>query len=60
LREHMIKENEKVSDAWYATGQVWDDGIIDPRETRNVLGFCLAAVNNKPIEGSSAYGVFRM
>jgi acetyl-CoA carboxylase carboxyltransferase component len=60
LREHMIKENEKVSDAWYATGQVWDDGIIDPRETRNVLGFCLAVVNNKPIEGSSAYGVFRM
>jgi acyl-CoA carboxylase subunit beta len=60
LREHMIKENEKVSDAWYATGQVWDDGIIDPRETRNVLGFCLAAVHNKPIEGATSYGVFRM
>lgn len=60
LREYMIKENEKQSDAWYASGQQWDDGIIDPRETRNYLGFCLAVVHNKPIKGTASYGVFRM
>jgi acetyl-CoA carboxylase carboxyltransferase component len=60
LREYMIKENEKVSDAWYATGQIWDDGIIDPRDTRHVLGICLACVHNQPIAGTNEYGVFRM
>lgn len=60
MRDYMIAENEKVSDAWYATGQIWDDGIIDPRDTRDVLGISLASVHNRPIEGSKAYGVFRM
>ncbi|RMG70624.1 MAG: acyl-CoA carboxylase subunit beta [Bacteroidetes bacterium] len=60
LRDHLIKEAEKKSDAWYATGQLWDDGVIDPRETRTYLGFCLAVVNNRPIKGAEGYGVFRM
>lgn len=60
LRRHMMKEVEKTSSAWYSTGQLWDDGVIDPRETRNYLGFCLAVVHNKPIESSNKYGVFRM
>ena len=37
-----------------------DDGIIDPRDTRTVLGFCLSVVRNKAIEGSKSYGVFRL
>lgn len=60
LRQHLMGEVEKQSDAWYASAQLWDDGVIDPRETRNYLGFCLAVVNNKPIESSNTYGVFRM
>lgn len=60
LRQHMINEAGKESDAWYATGNLWDDGVIDPRETRNYLGFCLAVVNNVPIKGAESYGVFRM
>ncbi len=60
LRTHMIKEAEKKSDAWYATGQLWDDGVIDPRQTRHYLGFCLAVVYNRPVESSNRYGVFRM
>ncbi len=60
LRNHMMGDVEKKSTAFYATGQLWDDGIIDPRETRNYLGFCLAIVNNKPIKGSDSFGVFRM
>lgn len=60
MQDYMIKENEKVSNAWYSSGQLWDDGVIDPRETRNTLGFCLAVVHEQEIKGSSAYGVFRM
>lgn len=60
LRAYLIAENEKQSNAWYATGQVWDDGVIDPRDTRTILGFCLATVYDRPFEGSDSYGVFRM
>lgn len=60
IRNHLMGEVEKQSNAFYASSQLWDDGIIDPRETRNHLGFCLAVVNNKPIESNNQYGVFRM
>lgn len=60
MREYMMKEVEGQSNAFYATAQGWDDGIIDPRQTRNVLGFCLAVVNNVPINSDNQYGVFRM
>ncbi len=60
LSDYMIAEAEKESNAWYATGQLWDDGIINPVETRNYLGMCLAVVNNKTIKGADSYGVFRM
>lgn len=51
---------EKGSLALEATGAVSDDGIIDPRDTRTVLGFCLSVVRTAPIEGASSYGVFRL
>lgn len=60
MREQMMKEVEKKSDAFYATSQLWDDGVIDPRETRNYLGFCLAVVHNAEIKGTKEFGVFRM
>ncbi len=59
-KEEIIKKNEAVSSSWYASGHLWDDGIIDPRETRNYLGFCLNVFNNKKINGTQTYGVFRM
>lgn len=57
---HMIAEAEKQSNAWFASGQVWDDGVIDPRETRNYLRFCLQVINQEKIEGAKGFGVFRM
>ncbi|TVR82333.1 MAG: acyl-CoA carboxylase subunit beta [Chitinophagaceae bacterium] len=60
LRKHLMSEVDKQSDAWYASSQLWDDGIIEPSETRNYLGFCLAVVNNKKISSDNKYGVFRM
>jgi acetyl-CoA carboxylase carboxyltransferase component len=51
---------EAGSLALQATGAISDDGIIDPRDTRHVLGMCLSYVGNRNIEGSSSYGVFRL
>lgn len=60
MQAFMMQEVEKTSNAWYATGQIWDDGVIDPRETRHYIGFCLAVVNNQAYQSSGKYGVFRM
>ncbi len=50
---------ETQGNPYYATARLWDDGIIDPRNTRRVLGLALAAGQQAPIERAS-YGVFRM
>jgi len=44
---------------YYATARLWDDGIIDPADTRRVLALGLAATRNAPI-GETKFGVFRM
>ncbi len=57
----MVEETqERGSLALAATGAVSDDGIIDPRDTRTVLGMCLSIVRSRPIEGATSYGVFRL
>ena len=42
------------------SGLVYDDGIIDPRDTRDVLGIALSAIHTAPVQGTDAFGVFRM
>jgi acyl-CoA carboxylase subunit beta len=42
------------------SGLVYDDGIIDPRDTRDVLGIALSAIHTAPVSGTDAFGVFRM
>lgn len=49
----------KESDPYFSTGKVWDDGIIDPRQTRDVLGICLSAIHTSEIKGTTSWGVFR-
>jgi acetyl-CoA carboxylase carboxyltransferase component len=51
---------ERGSLALVATGAVSDDGIIDPRDTRTVLGITLSVVSNAPVRGAQGYGVFRL
>ena len=46
--------------AYFATSRIWDDGLVDPRDTRTVLGIALSAVHSAPVEGTSSFGVFRM
>ena len=60
LRQMLIAEAESKATAWHSTSELWDDGVIDPRETRNYLGFTLAVLYNQPIEGTNTFGVWRM
>jgi 3-methylcrotonyl-CoA carboxylase beta subunit len=53
------EQYEKQGNPYYATARLWDDGVIDPAQTRNVLGLGLSAAMNAPIEKTD-YGVFRM
>ena len=50
---------DQQSDPYFATARMWDDGIIDPRDTRSVLGICLSTCYNAPVKGTNAWGVFR-
>ena len=54
------EQYEAQGSPWYATARLWDDGIIDPADTRRVLGLALAASLNAPIEDRTRFGVFRM
>ena len=51
---------EQTSLGMYATGRVVDDGVIDPRETRTVVGMALSACHNNEVKGTPGYGVFRL
>lgn len=59
LKKPIIEQFEKQSHPYYATARLWDDGIIAPADTRNVLGLAISATLNAPIE-ETQYGVFRM
>ncbi len=60
LRRAVERQIEAESYAFFASGRLWDDGVIDPRDTRTVLGLALSAVHSGPVEGTDRYGVFRM
>ena len=53
------QQYEKEGHPYYATARLWDDGIIDPADTRKVLGLSISASLNKPIEDTK-FGIFRM
>jgi acetyl-CoA carboxylase carboxyltransferase component len=59
LRAATEAQIEEESTAKYATGRLWDDGIIDPRETRTVLAIALTAVHSAPVQGTATFGVVR-
>ena len=59
FRAPIRERYEDEGNAYYSTARLWDDGIIDPLETRTVLGLALSVCANAPLE-DVAYGVFRM
>ena len=60
MREMVENQIEAESKALFLTARVYDDGIIDPRDTRTVLGLALSVIHNTPIQGRRGFGVFRM
>jgi 3-methylcrotonyl-CoA carboxylase beta subunit len=59
FKQPIIERYEKQGHPYYASARLWDDGVIDPADTRMVLGLSISAALNAPVEESS-FGVFRM
>jgi acyl-CoA carboxylase subunit beta len=58
-RQALEDQITRESDCYFATARLWDDGIIDPRDTRTVIAIALSAAYNAPVEGTMEWGVFR-
>jgi len=59
FKKPIADQYETQGHPYYASARLWDDGVIDPKETRHVLGLGLSASLNAPF-GATTYGVFRM
>ena len=59
IKRPIIEKFEKEGSPYYSTARLWDDGVIDPAQTRNVLGLSLSASLNAPIPKTN-FGIFRM
>ncbi|MBT3411325.1 MAG: methylcrotonoyl-CoA carboxylase, partial [Halieaceae bacterium] len=59
FKQPIMDSYEHQGHPYYASARLWDDGVIDPAETRNVLGLAISASLNKEIE-ETKFGVFRM
>ena len=60
MRALVEAQIESESLPLFLSSRLYDDGIIDPRDTRTVLGLCLSVIDNQPTTGTRGYGVFRM
>jgi 3-methylcrotonyl-CoA carboxylase beta subunit len=60
FRDAISQQYETQGHPYYATARLWDDGVIDPLDTRRVLSLAISAGLNAPAAEKSGYGVFRM
>ena len=58
-KELVESQIEEQSLPYFLSGMLYDDGVIDPRDTRTVLAICLSVIENRPIVGTDRFGVFR-
>jgi acetyl-CoA carboxylase carboxyltransferase component len=59
IRDPILEKYAREASPYYATARLWDDGIIDPAETRTMLGCALRIARNAPL-AEPRFGVFRM
>jgi 3-methylcrotonyl-CoA carboxylase beta subunit len=59
FKQPILEQYEEQGHPYYASARLWDDGVIDPAQTRQVLGLAISAALNRPIE-ETRFGVFRM
>ena len=62
MRALVEQQIEEQSLAFFTSGMLYDDGVIDPRDTRSILGICLSVIHTVPVEGvkEGGFGVFRL
>lgn len=60
IKAYVEQQVEEQSLPYFLSGMLYDDGVIDPRDTRTVLGICLSVIDNNPTRGAERFGVFRM
>ncbi len=59
LRQPIVEQYERQAHAFYSSARLWDDGVIDPAQTRDILALAISASLNAPIE-PTRFGIFRM
>lgn len=59
LKDPILKKYEEEGSPYYSSARLWDDGVIDPADTRKVLALSLSATLNAPIP-KTQFGIFRM
>jgi 3-methylcrotonyl-CoA carboxylase beta subunit len=60
IRDPVLRRFGEESDAYHSTSELWDDGILDPVDTRNALGMAIVASLNAPLDERIGYGVLRL
>jgi 3-methylcrotonyl-CoA carboxylase beta subunit len=60
IKQPILDQFERQSHPYYASARLWDDGVIDPADTRRVLALAISASLNAPIPDAPRFGVFRM
>lgn len=60
FQDDIRDKYEREGNAYYASARLWDDGVIDPAQTRHVVWMSLSAAFNAPVDRSTQFGVFRM
>ena len=60
FKDPIRQKYEEQGNPWFATARLWDDGIIDPAQTRDVLGLAFSATLNAPVPERAQFGIFRM
>jgi 3-methylcrotonyl-CoA carboxylase beta subunit len=60
FKQPILDQYEHQGHPYYATARLWDDGVIDPADTRRVLALSLSAALNAPIPTVPRFGIFRM
>jgi 3-methylcrotonyl-CoA carboxylase beta subunit len=59
FKQPILDKYEKEGSPYYSSARLWDDGVIDPAKTRDILGLCLATTHNEEFKDPS-WGIFRM
>jgi acetyl-CoA carboxylase carboxyltransferase component len=59
MKQLIAGKVDHESTCWYATARLWDDGVIDPADTRDVIGMALSAAHTAPVLGTREWGVYR-